>query len=109
MPLKLRPPRKGRTPNYEIRGTYLGFHVEVSSGTHKRSLALKQLRTIEECIEEHGQYPAPEPAPRTGEPTFLSAAVAYMQAGGRRKYVAPLIKHFGETLLTDMTQKAIDD
>jgi integrase len=32
-----------------------------------------------------------------------------MQAGGRRKYVAPLIKHFGETLLTDMTQKAIDD
>jgi Phage integrase family len=109
MPLKLRPPRKGRTPNYEIRGTYLGCHVEVSSGTHKRSLALKQLRTIEECIEEHGQYPAPEPAPRTGEPTFLSAAVAYMQAGGRRKYVAPLIKHFGETLLTDMTQKAIDD
>ena len=109
MPLKLRPPRKGRTPNYEIRGTYLGCHVEISSGTHKRSLALKQLRTIEECIEEHGQYPAPEPAPRTGEPTFLSAAVAYMQAGGRRKYVAPLIKHFGETLLTDMTQKPIDD
>jgi hypothetical protein len=80
MPLKLRPPRKGRTPNYEIRGTYLGCRVEVSSGTHKRSLALKQLRTIEECIEEHGQYPAPEPAPRTGEPTFLSAAVAYMQS-----------------------------
>jgi integrase len=39
----------------------------------------------------------------------LSAAIAYVQAGGRRKYVTPLVRHFGETLLADMTQKAIDD
>jgi integrase len=108
VPLKLRPPRTGKTPNFEIRGAYRGCHVEVSSGTHKRSVALKQLRDIETCIDEHGQYPAPAPAPRIGEPTFLSAAVAYMQAGGRRRYVAPLIKHFRETPLQDMTQEAID-
>jgi integrase len=109
MPLKLRPPRSRKTPNYEIRGTYLGCRVEVSAGTHRRSVALKQLRKIEECIEEHGQYPAPEPAPRTGEPTFLSAANAYMQAGGRRKYLAPLIRHFGETPLPKIDQDAIDN
>jgi integrase len=109
VPLSLRPPRAGKTPNYEIRGTYLGFRVEVSSGATKRSVALKQLKRIEECIEEHGQYPAPEPKPRTGEPTFLSAAIAYMRDGGSRRYVAPLVRRFGETLLADMTQKSIDD
>jgi integrase len=31
-----------------------------------------------------------------------------MQAGGRRKYVAPLIKHFGETPLKEIGQDAID-
>ena len=109
MPLKLRPPRKGKTPNYEIRGAYLGVPVEVSSGTHKRSIALSQLRKIEECIEQHGQYPAPAPQPRDGEPTFLSAAVRYMQDGGSRRYVAPLIKHFSETPLSEMKQAAIDE
>jgi hypothetical protein len=105
VPLYLRPPRAGKTPNYEVRGTYRRCRVEISSGTHKRSVALAQLKRIEECIEEHGQWPAPEPA---GENTFLSAAVAYMQAGGRRRYVARLIKHFGETPLSEMTQDAID-
>ena len=83
--------------------------MEVSSGTHKRSIALSQLRKIEECIEQHGQYPAPAPQPRDGEPTFLSAAVRYMQDGGSRRYVAPLIKHFSETPLSEMKQAAIDE
>jgi integrase len=39
----------------------------------------------------------------------LSAAVAYMQAGGRRKYIAPLIKHFRDKPLSEINQKAIDD
>lgn len=108
MPLTLRPPRAGKTPNYEIRGKYLGFRVETSSGTHKRSLALKQKRKIEECIEQYGQYPAPELVRRSGEPTFLSAAVAYMQAGGQRRYIASAIKHFGETPLSEIDQDAID-
>jgi integrase len=109
MPLSLRPPRKGKTPNFEIRGSYLGFRVEISSGTDKRSVANKQLRKIEECIEEHGQYPAPVFKPDPGQPTFLSAAVAYMQAGGERRYVAPLIRHFRETPLSAVDQAAIDD
>lgn len=108
MPLKLRPPRAGKTPNFEIRGTYRKCHVETSSGTDKRSLALKEIKRIEGIIDDHGQYPAPEIKPDPGEPTFLSAAIAYMQAGGRRKYVAPLIKHFGETPLPEMTQEVID-
>jgi integrase len=38
----------------------------------------------------------------------LSAAIAYMQAGGRRKYVGPLIKHFRDKPLSEMTQEVID-
>jgi integrase len=108
VPLKLRPPRRGKTPNFEIRGTYRGVRVELSSGTHKRSVAAKELERIENIIEIHGCYPAPEPQRDPGKPTFLSAANAYMLAGGRRKYLAKLIRHFGETPLEDITQKAID-
>ena len=39
MPLKLVPPRKGKSPNFTIRGSYLGIAVDKSSGTHKRSVA----------------------------------------------------------------------
>lgn len=108
MPLRLRPPRQGKTPNFEIRGRHRGVRVEVSSGTHKRSDALKAVRRIEECIEEHGQYPAPAVVDRAGQPTFLSCANAYMQAGGARRYMANLIRHFGETAIPAIDQAAID-
>jgi integrase len=108
VPLSLRPPRKGKTPNFEIRGTYLGCGVETSSGTHKRSVALQQIKRIEECIEQHGQWPAPEVKADPGEPTFLSAAIAYMEAGGERQYVGKLVKHFRETPLSQIDQDAID-
>lgn len=109
MPLTLRPPRPGKTSNWEIRGTYRGVRVEESSGTHKRSVALDQLRTIEDCIDQHGQYPAPEAKPDSWQPTFIEAAVAYMNDGGSRRYVARLIKHFGPAmLLSEMTQEKVD-
>jgi integrase len=108
VPLKLRPPRAGKTPNYEIRGTYRGVNVETSSRTHRRSDALGELRRIERIIDEFGQYPAPEAKPDPGQPNFLSAAVAYMQAGGERRYIAKLIKHFRETHLAAIDQAAID-
>lgn len=108
MPLSLRPPRAGKSPNFEIRGTYLRCRVEVSSGTHKRSVALDELRKIEKCIEQHGQYPTPEAPADPEQPTFLSAAVAYMRAGGSRRYVARLIKHFRDLPLAEINQQAID-
>ena len=52
MPLTLRPPRKGKSPNYEIRGTYLGVAVERSAGTPDKKLALKILNRIKAEIEE---------------------------------------------------------
>lgn len=108
MPLTLRPPRPGKTPNHEIRGTYLGVSVETSSGTPRRSVALERLREIERCIETHGQWPAPAVEPRAERPTFVTAAAAYLEAGGERKHVGRLLHHFMHTPLDEIDQSAID-
>jgi integrase len=105
MPLKLVPPRKNWSPNWKIRGTYLGVYVDRSSGTDRKAIALRRLKDLEGTIER-GEYP--EKQPIADAPTFLSAAVAYMHAGGERANVEKLINHFGETLLSDINQQAID-
>jgi integrase len=99
MPLKLIPPRK--SPNWSIRGTYLGRYIDRSSGSGKRAVAAKVLKGIERQIER-GAYAEP------GEATFASAAASYMKAGGERTYVRRLLHHFGDTPLSHIDQAAID-
>lgn len=105
MPLKIVPPRHARTSHLYIRGSYLGVRVDKSSGTDRRSVAQTILKRIEGEIER-GEYQKAKAARKS--PTFLSAAVAYLEAGRRKRYVAKLIKHFGETPLDQIDQAAID-
>ena len=84
MPLKVIPPRAGKTPNYSIRGTYLGIAVDRSAGTPKKAVAERQLKKLEAAIER-SEYP--EKPKQPDAPTFLSAAVAYMKAGRPRRAV----------------------
>lgn len=105
MPIKLIPPRAGKTPNYSFRGTYLGIFVDRSAGTPKEAVAKKQLRKIEESIER-GEYQKPK---QQSGATFLSAAVAYMKDGGSRRYMDTLIGYFGETPLAEIDQAMIDN
>jgi integrase len=107
MPLKLVAPREGKSPNFTIRGSYLGVAVNQSSGTHKRSVARAVLAKLERAIEK-GEWPS-RPATSGNERTFLSAAVAYLEAGRRPRYVARLIKHFGATPIDQIDQAAIDE
>jgi integrase len=107
MPLKLIPPRNAKTKNLYIRGTYLGIAVDKSSGTAKRSVALTILKRLEAAIER-GEYPRETPSDSEQQLTFISAAVAYMDAGRSRRYIGKLIKHFGETPVADIDQAAID-
>jgi integrase len=108
MPLKLKPPRAGKTPYYSIRGTYLGIGVDKSCGTARRSLALQRLKDLQGQIER-GEYPRKAKTEAGEERSFLSAARGYLEAGRRRRYVGALIKHFGETPLSQIDQRAIDD
>lgn len=109
MPLKLVPPRKGKSPNWTIRGTHLRVYVDRSAGTDRRSVAAGQLRKLEQQIE-CGEFPE-KPAQPDG-PTFISAAVAYMKANPqtrqRARSIGKLIQHFGETPLSEIGQQAID-
>lgn len=101
MPLKLRPPRAGKTPYYYIRGTYLGFYVEESTGTGRREIAEQILRKKRSDIER-GAVAAP------GEPTFDEAAINYMTAGGETRFLTPLLTHFAGTPIRSIDQAAID-
>ena len=101
------PPRPDKSPNWRIRGTYLKVYVDKSSGTHQRSVARAILNGLKGKIER-GEYPPRESKVQSNAPTFLSAAVAYLEAGRRPRYVARLIRHFGETPLSEIDQAAID-
>jgi hypothetical protein len=108
MPLRIVPPRHKRTKNLNIRGTYLGVRVDRSSGTDRRSVARGILKKIERAIER-GEYQVKASPTDRRQPTFLSAANAYMKAGKSRRYVAALIKHFGEKPLSEIDQASIDE
>lgn len=99
MPLKLVPPRK--SPYWSVRGTYLGRYINRSTKTGKRAVAAQILKRIEGEIER-GELSV------KGEPTFASAAVAYMKAGGERTYVGKLLEHFGDVPINKIGQLQVD-
>lgn len=103
MPLKIVASRNSKTKNLYVRGTYLGVSVDKSCRTDRRSVAKTILKRIEGEIER-GEYQRRASAALT----FISAAVAYMEAGRRKRYVARLINHFGETPLDEIDQAAIE-
>jgi integrase len=114
MPLKLVPPRQGKTPYWYVRGKYLGVALDHSTGTTEERVAKTIRRRWKDQIER-GEHPLQKPADpvATTEPTFLAAAVAYMQAGGERKYLSPIIELNGEgairdTPISQLDQVAID-
>ena len=118
MPLKLTPPRPGKTPYYSVRGTHLRIYVDRSTGTAERKTADRiRRRWIDEI--ERGAYAdprgviAPDRAnttvPNPPQPvTFLAAAIAYMKAGGDRKRLGPIIKHSGSASIRDRPIDRID-
>ena len=107
MPLKIVPSRNKKTKNLYIRGSYLGIAVDASCRTDRRSLAKTILKRIEGEIER-GEY-RKKPDDNRGEKTFVSAAVAYMESGHPSRYVAQLIRYFGDTPLSQIDQHAIDE
>jgi integrase len=102
MPIKLVPPRSGKTPYWSGRGTHFGQYVNRSTKARERSLARKVIRRWEREIE---RVEFIEP----GEPTFASAALAYMRAGGERRFLTPLLRNFGETPLKRIGQADLDE
>ena len=102
MPLKLIPPRPGKTPYWSVRGTHLGIYVDRSTQLSEKKDAQKRLNKWREEIER-GEF-----ARRTG-PTFLKAALLYMETGHQDTFVHDLLDYFGERQLDTIDQAAIDE
>jgi integrase len=102
MPLKLVAPRQGKSPNWTIRGAYLGVRVDQTTGTSDKRLAARILAKVRDEIER-GTFSKP------GEPTFADAALKYLDAGGEKRFVLKLAERFGETPLARIDQAAIDE
>ncbi len=102
---KLVPPRAGKTPYWYVRGKYCGIALDRSTGTGERRAAATILTTWKREAER-GEFakPAEEPAPGL----FLSAAKAYMLAGGERKFVEPIADKWATRTLASIDQVAID-
>ena len=112
MPLKLREPRQGKTPNWSIRGTYLGIYVDRTAGTPDKAIAQQQLNAVKRAIER-GEYAAPDDLSETAskpksEPTFAEAALAYLKADGDPSYISAIIEMTGPHALRDKPLSSID-
>lgn len=102
MPYKLIPPDPARRQaNFRVRGTEFGQYLDRSAGTGDRREAQRILTEWREQAKQ-GMFQADR------GPTFASAAMSYMQGGGDRQRLPPLLKHFGETPLARIGQAEID-
>jgi hypothetical protein len=102
MGLRLYKGRNG-SPNYYMRGTVRGVYVDESTGTGKRTRAEEvRARRENEILETsiHG---------RAAVATFAAAVVSYLEHGGERRYMTPLIQYFGSRKLTEIDHAAIDE
>lgn len=102
MPLKLvRYPK--RSDHWYIRGTVRGQAVFESTGTN-----VKEAADALRIKRESGLLDRSVFGPGATV-TFLEAAVSYLEAGGEKRMVGPLVDHFKTTQLARVDQAAVDD
>jgi integrase len=105
MSLKLCSPIPGKTKNYRIRGSHLRVRVDRSAGTADKALAGKVLKEVEREIEDDFKRGRNEPV----GPTFAGAVTKYINMGGEKRFLMPLLDHFGKTPMSQITQESIDE
>ena len=103
MPFILIKPRVGYSPYWRVRGTEYGIYTNKSTKASDRKIAqriLTEWRAEAQRRAINGTKPH--------KTTFAEAAISYMEAGGERRFLAPLLKHFGNGYLRDIGQSELD-
>ena len=103
MPFKLVAPKAGRWAHWRVRGTENGIYVDRSTKVGDRKVAQ---RILNEWKAEAQRQALSGSKPRSM--TFAMAAISYMEAGGERRFLAPLLKHFGDASIAAIGQSEID-
>jgi integrase len=106
MPLKLEPPREGKTQNWRIRGRYLGVRVDRSAGVADKRLAQKVLREEERRIEDDVKRGR---TTNNAGPRLAGAVKRYVEDNGEERFLAPILSLLGDIPLAEITQEMIDD
>jgi integrase len=100
MPFKLVAPKAGRWSHWRVRGTERGLYVDKSTGVSDRKVAQR--------ILNEWKVEAQKSTSGVARRSFASAAISYMEAGGERRFLAPLLKHFGEADVARIRQAEVD-
>jgi len=88
------------SPNWSVRGTFLGISVYKSTGTSDQQQAEILRDKIQQIIfEQHARDFDAE--------SFVAVTLRYMKNGGDRQYVEPLLHYFGDTSIDQIDQTAI--
>ena len=100
MPLKL--VRRRRSPYWVMRGTIRGVRIEESTGTADRRVA-EEIRAKREA-----EILAESIYGRRATATFSQAALSYVEFGGSKRFLKPVVDYFGTTPLARIDQVALD-
>ena len=114
MPLKLVPPREGRSRHWRIRGTVKGQHIDESTGVSSQTRAEEIRIKRENELLDQAIFGA------KATTTFAVAAVSYLesrQPKGMQRYAIAgwnenspcLIKDFGEILVNKIDQAKVNE
>jgi hypothetical protein len=114
MPLKLVPPREGRSRNWRIRGTIKGRYIDETTGVSEKSRAQEIRIRRENQLLDESIFGA------KATTTFDVAALSYLesrQPKGMQRYCivgwnedSPcLIKDFGDTLVNRIDQAMVTE
>jgi integrase len=101
VPLKL--VKRAKSPNWIIRGTLRGVRIEESTGTADKRAAEEVRAKREAEILTESIYG------KAATMTFAHAALSFVEERGSRRFVKPVLDHFGTTPLRHIGQEAVDN
>jgi hypothetical protein len=94
--------RRPNSPYWIIRGSVAGSRFEESTGTVDKKLA-EEIRSAREAgIHKERVYG------KAATSTFAEAALSYMEGGGSKRFLLPIIDHFGTTPLAKIDLASIE-
>jgi integrase len=100
--MSIRLVRRPRSPYWIIRGSVRGIRIEESAGTDNKKIA-EEIRAKREA-----EILAESVYGRRATATFAQAALSYLEQGGSKRFLNPIIAHFGTIPLAQIDQDAID-
>ena len=100
MPIKL--VRRRKSPHWIMRGTLRGIRVEESTGVSRKPVAEEIRAKRENEILTQSVYG------RRATATFAEAALSYLANGGSKRFLEPVLHHFGATSLARIDLDAIE-